>query len=144
MREFGSFFRTVAVALLLLAIGAMPSDAAQKRAANGTSNAAHKHVVRHPSFDGLWSVSIFTQAGPCDASYRYPARIYRGQVLQADNDFSYRLVGSVNRNGIIVVTVSKGGQSATGYGRLRASTGSGLWSAAGGQCSGVWSAARRV
>jgi len=142
MKASSSLFTTVAVAFLLLSVGAIPSNAAQKSAT--ASDAAHKHVVRGSSFDGLWSVSIFTRAGPCDASYRYPARISRGQVLQADNDFSYRLVGSVNGNGAIVVTVSKGGQSATGYGRLHASTGGGLWRTSGGQCSGVWSAARRA
>ena len=107
------------------------------------------HVVRRRvarptrAFDGLWSVAIFTRSGPCDPSYRYPARIVAGQVLQADNDFSYQLVGAVYRTGAISVTVSKGGQSATGYGRLYASRGGGLWSAAGGQCSGTWSALRR-
>jgi hypothetical protein len=108
------------------------------------THAVHRRVTRRTrAFDGLWSVAIFTRSGPCDPSYRYPARIIGGQVLQADNDFSYQLVGAVYSNGAISVTVSKGGQSATGYGRLFASRGGGLWSAAGGQCSGTWSALRR-
>ncbi len=51
-------------------------------------------------------------------SYRYPARIVGGQIRQADNDFSYQISGVVVSSGAIAVMVSKGGQNATGYGRL--------------------------
>jgi hypothetical protein len=95
-------------------------------------------------YDGLWSVSIHTQAGPCDPSYRYPARIIGGQIRQADNDFSYQISGAVVSSGGIAVTVSKGGQSATGYGRLHGSIGGGRWSAGGNACYGTWSAMRRA
>ena len=77
-------------------------------------------------------------------SYRYPARIVGGQILQADNDFSYQISGVVVSSGAIAVTVSKGGQSATGYGRLRGGSGYGRWSAGGNQCYGTWSAMRRA
>lgn len=96
------------------------------------------------AFDGLWSVSVHTAYGPCDATYRYPARIVGGRVLQADNDFSYQISGAVVASGAIGVTVYRGGQSATGYGRLRGSTGSGRWSAGGNLCYGTWSAMRRA
>ena len=96
------------------------------------------------AFDGLWSVSVHTAYGPCDATYRYPARIVGGRVLQADNDFSYQISGAVVASGAIGVTVYRGGQSATGYGRLRGSSGSGRWSTAGNMCYGTWSALRRV
>jgi hypothetical protein len=95
-------------------------------------------------YDGLWSVSIHTQGGPCDPSYRYPARIIGGQIRQADNDFSYQISGAVVSSGGIAVTVSKGGQSATGYGRLHGSIGGGRWSAGGNACYGTWSAMRRA
>jgi hypothetical protein len=108
-----------------------PSDAATRRYA--------PHV-----YDGLWSVSIQTQAGPCDPNYRYPARIVGGQVLQAENDFNYQISGVVVSSGAIAVTVSRGGQSATGYGRLRGGSGSGRWSAGGNTCYGTWSAMRRA
>jgi hypothetical protein len=132
MRKFGGFLTAVALAGLLIAAAATPSDAARK----------HK-AARSGSYDGLWSVSILTQYGPCDRSYRYPARIVGGRVGQADNDFSYQLYGAVSKSGAISVTVSKSGQSATGYGRLHGGSGGGRWSAAGGQCSGSWSASRR-
>lgn len=130
MRKLGGLLAAFAVACLLVAAAATPSDAARKHARSG-------------SYDGLWSVSILTQVGPCDRSYRYPARITGGRVQQADSDFSYQLYGAVSKSGAISVTVSKAGQSATGYGRLRGASGGGRWSAAGGQCSGQWHASRR-
>jgi hypothetical protein len=123
-----SVLTAVAVALVMAA--ATPSEAAKK----GRSGA----------YDGLWSVSIRTQAGPCDPSYRYPARIIGGVVRQADNDFSYQISGAVAASGGIAVTVSKGGQSATGYGKLHGTSGGGRWTAGGNACYGTWSAMRRA
>jgi hypothetical protein len=132
MRKLGGILTATVVAVLLSGLAPEPSGAAPKHAG-----------VRTRAFDGLWSVSIFTREGPCSASYRYPARIVGGQVVQAENSFSYQISGVVIASGGISVTVSSGGQSATGYGRLTHSKGSGWWRAAGGQCSGVWSAMRR-
>jgi hypothetical protein len=111
-----------------------------------SAQAAPKRVThaRSHAFDGLWSVSILTQAGPCSASYRYPARIVGGQVMQTGNNFSYQISGAVVASGAILVTVSQGGQSATGYGRLRGASGGGRWTAAGNQCYGTWTALRRA
>jgi hypothetical protein len=132
MRKYGGILAAIAAAGLLTAI-ATPSDAAHKRAV----------AARSSAFDGLWSVSIHTQAGPCDPSYRYPARIVHGQVQQAENDFSYQISGAVVASGGIAVTVTKGGQGATGYGRLHGKSGGGRWSAGGNMCYGTWSATKR-
>ncbi|HXW42644.1 MAG TPA: hypothetical protein VEK75_15660 [Xanthobacteraceae bacterium] len=131
MKRPGVNLLAIALAGLIAAV-ATPSHAG-----------ARKHV-RSGAYDGLWSVSIRTKFGPCDASYRYPARIVRGQVMQADNDFSYQVSGSVAASGAIAVTVSKGLGSATGYGRLRGASGFGRWSTGGNQCYGTWSAMRRA
>ena len=106
----------------------------------------HKRTVYTSSraYDGLWSVSINTAYGPCDPTYRYPARIVGGRVTQADTDFSYQISGAVVASGAIAVTVYRMGQSATGYGRLRGSSGAGRWSATGNTCYGTWSAMRRA
>ncbi len=120
----------VAMAGVIVAMAGTPSQAAKR----GRSSA----------YDGLWSVSIRTQAGPCDPAYRYPARIVGGQIRQADSDFSYQISGAVVGSGGIAVTVSKGGQSATGYGKLHGSSGGGRWSAGGNTCYGTWSAMRRA
>ena len=118
----------------LVAFLVAPTEAAQKQRAHAASG----------TYDGLWSVSIYTAYGPCDPTYRYPARIVGGRVVQAENNFSYQISGAVVASGAIGVTVYRGGQSATGYGRLRGSSGSGRWSASGNMCHGTWSAMRRA
>jgi hypothetical protein len=128
-----SLVTTIAVGALAVVLG-VPAQAQKQRHPQAASRA----------YDGLWSVSIHTAYGPCDPSYRYPARIIGGRVMQADNDFSYQISGAVVASGAIGVTVYRMGQSATGYGRLRGSTGSGRWSAGGNMCYGTWSAMRRA
>jgi|SRR5689334_2486207 hypothetical protein len=125
---------TIALGGLIASLAAPAEAAPKQRNLQAASRA----------YDGLWSVSVHTAYGPCDATYRYPARIVGGRVLQADNDFSYQISGAVVASGAIGVTVYRGGQSATGYGRLRGSSGSGRWSTAGNTCYGTWSALRRV
>ncbi len=131
---------TIAVAALVSALAAAQAQPqAQPRP-------THKRTVHMSSrsYDGLWSVSIHTAYGPCDPNYRYPARIVGGRVQQADSDFSYQISGAVVSSGAIAVTVYRMGQSATGYGRLRGSSGAGRWSAGGNTCYGTWSAVRRA
>ena len=93
-----------------------------------------------PRYDGLWSVSIVTEKGDCDRGYRYPIRIANGTLVNA-GDTMFTIAGSVATSGAITVTVSAGGKSANGSGRLAGDTGGGRWS--GGSCSGTWSAERR-
>jgi hypothetical protein len=93
------------------------------------------------SYDGLWSVTIYTQAGNCPSSLRYGVRVARGRVL-ADGQ-SYQVNGSVAPNGATRVTVSEQGQSASGTGRLSGNAGAGRWRTSTGQCAGQWTAERR-
>ena len=95
-----------------------------------------------PSYDGLWSVVIITQAGFCDPSYRYPIRISNGHVLNAGHS-SVRISGNVGKNGAVVVNVSRGDKSAFGTGRLAATSGTGSWTGGNGICAGIWQAERR-
>jgi hypothetical protein len=128
----------IAVGGLVAALAAAPAQAQTQAGHKRTAHAASR------AYDGLWSVSIHTNYGPCDPTYRYPARIIGGRVMQADNDFSYQISGAVVSSGAIGVTVFRSGQSATGYGRLRGSSGAGRWSAGGNMCYGTWSAVRRA
>ena len=96
-----------------------------------------------PSYDGLWSVVIVTEKGTCDRAYRYPVKIDNGAVGYAGGA-SFDVNGKVAPTGAVVVTVSKAGKSATGTGRMSATDGAGTWTAAGGECSGTWSAERRA
>jgi hypothetical protein len=93
-----------------------------------------------PSYDGIWSVSIVTEQGECDRGYRYPIRIANGKLLNA-GDTMFTISGKVGTKGAITVSVSAGGKSAVGAGRLFGDSGSGRWS--GGSCSGTWTAERR-
>jgi hypothetical protein len=93
-----------------------------------------------PNYDGLWSVSVVTEKGDCDRGYRYPIRISHGQLINA-GDAVFTVTGKVAMTGAITVTVSGGGKSATGSGRLAGSMGGGSWT--GGTCSGTWTAERR-
>jgi len=138
MRGLGGIVTAIAVAGLLLGAAAAPAYA---QAAPNPVPKKHYYLTR--AFDGVWSVSIFTRAGSCPASLRYPAVISNGLVVKADGEFGYDISGAVYSSGLINVTVSAGGQSATGRGHLNRTRGSGAWVAAGGQCSGIWEAARR-
>ncbi|MGN6750687.1 MAG: hypothetical protein ACTHJS_19070 [Xanthobacteraceae bacterium] len=93
-----------------------------------------------PRYDGLWSVSIVTEKGDCDRGYRYPVRISNGLLANA-GDSAFTITGRVGGTGAITVTVSAGGRSANGSGRLAGNSGVGSWS--GGECSGSWTAERR-
>ena len=123
MTTAGGFFTAMTAAAVLFA--AIPSAA---RAAS--------------IYDGMWSVTIFTQAGNCPSSLRYGVRVVRGRVF--GDDQSYQVNGTVAANGATRVTVSEQGQSASGTGRLAGNTGAGRWRTSTGQCSGQWTAARRT
>jgi hypothetical protein len=122
MRKLGGVVTAAAIAATLVA--AIPSAAP---AAN--------------SYDGAWSVTIYTQAGNCPSSLRYGVRVVGGRVY-ADGQ-SYQVNGTVAPNGATRVTVSEQGQSASGTGRLAGNTGAGRWRTSTGQCSGQWTAERR-
>jgi hypothetical protein len=125
-----SIFAVMAAALLAASM-TIPSDAASR------------YRIPSRAFDGLWSVSIITQYGDCNRGYRYPLRIVDGYITKADDDSSYGIAGAVGRNGVIGVTVSGGGQTATGIGRLTRNFGRGLWHTSNGECRGNWTAERR-
>ena len=95
------------------------------------------------SFDGPWSVVVTTKNGPCDQSYRYGVMIRGGSVSYLGGG-AVSVSGRVTPSGHVNVTVSAGGQSANGSGRLSSGRGGGTWRGQGpqGACSGVWSASQ--
>lgn len=135
MKLFKHAVFIAAVATLLVAGSSLPSGAAARAA---------RHAPPPTAFDGVWSVSIMTAYGDCDSSYRYPLRIWYGRVIKADTDPNYDVGGAVARNGVIAVTVSGGGKTASGTGRLRGNAGAGVWQTSNGTCSGRWTAERRA
>ncbi|MBI3436073.1 MAG: hypothetical protein HY056_13515 [Proteobacteria bacterium] len=95
-------------------------------------------------YDGVWSVVIVTERGTCDRAYRYPVRIARGIVGHGPGaDTAFNISGRVGRGGSVHVSVKRGGQGASGHGRLSRDTGSGRWKSSSNECSGYWTAERR-
>lgn len=109
-----------------------------------SSQAAQRTAPRRgiSIYDGNWSVLIQTTRGSCPPAFRAGVRILGGRVLPEDQN--YQLNGEVASSGAVRVTVSAGGQSAGGFGRLSRDSGRGLWRTRSGECSGQWTAARRA
>lgn len=107
--------------------------------ATDSSDAAPR-LAHRSSYDGQWSVAIYTQRGECGA-VRAALRIVGGRVYAVDE--SYQAHGTVGSGGVIRVTVAGGGRSASGFGRLSRTSGVGRWRTSKGECSGIWSASRR-
>ena len=116
----------VTIVGVLLVITDVPSDAARR-------------VARGSSDDGTWSVAIYTLRGDC-GSLRAALRIIGGRVYSGD-DQAY---GAVGAGGAIRVTVIRGGQAASGSGRLSSNSGAGRWRTSRGECFGSWSATRQA
>jgi hypothetical protein len=126
-----NFLRPIFVAsfaVFLAMVASVPSDAASRAAGRS-------------SYDGSWSVAIYTTRGDC-GSVRAALRIYGGRVYAEDS--SYQAYGAVNASGAIRVTVASSGRSASGTGRLTRTYGSGRWRTATGECLGTWAAQRRA
>ena len=116
----------VTIASLLFVITDAPSDAARR-------------VAKGSSYDGTWSVAIYTLRGDC-GSLRAALQIAGGRVYSAGG--SYQAYGRVRAGGAIRVTLVRGSQSASGSGRLSFSSGAGRWRTSRGECFGTWSATR--
>jgi hypothetical protein len=108
----------------------------------GSLMTAPPAVARTP-FDGNWSVLIATDAGTCDRGYRYALHIVNGRITY--DDPSFNISGHVDSRGHVSVSVSAGGQQASGSGQLSGDSGQGMWSgrSSTSQCSGHWEAQRR-
>jgi len=92
-------------------------------------------------FDGNWSVTVATTAGPCDSTFRFPLQVAHGRVFSQDIS---GVSGRVNRHGGIQVNIRQSDRSAIGSGRLSGNAGAGRWNgrSASGRCLGYWQAVR--
>jgi len=102
------------------------------------------HVTHRGSglYDGAWSIVFQTIQGICPATIRAGVRILAGRVLATDTD--YVVEGEVAPTGAVRVNVSAAGQGAGGFGHLSRNTGQGDWRTSSGECSGQWTAERRI
>jgi hypothetical protein len=109
-----------------------------------TPSQAACHVTHRGSglYDGAWSIVFQTTQGICPVTIRAGVRILAGRVLPTDKD--YVVEGEVAPTGVVHVNVSAAGQGAGGSGHLTRNTGEGDWRTSSGECSGQWTAERRV
>jgi len=94
-------------------------------------------------YDGSWGIVIYTRSGACDPTYQSGAQIRNGIIFAEAGGVNMN--GRVSPKGVVRVSVSAGGQTASGSGRLSSNYGSGVWRGQGnrGKCSGTWAAQRR-
>jgi hypothetical protein len=131
-----------AAALALPAVAqAAPSHAEPQKLALATATADHAVSGGAARYDGSWSVVIQTTRGECPAATRAGIHIVGGKL--EGNAVVYQIDGRVAADGAIRVTVTAGGKSANGSGRLSNQAGSGVWRTSLGECSGQWTAERR-
>ena len=91
-------------------------------------------------YDGYWSVSITTVAGPCDPTYSVAVQIADGRLNGANG----AVIGIVSANGAVSAQLGGGERRGTASGRLKGNLGSGRWSgtSGGSNCHGRWAASR--
>lgn len=103
------------------------------------STAAHAQA----QFNGNWSVEVITQQGDCDKAYRYPVTIQNGQIRYGGPE-QFNASGTVQANGAVSASISRGQDRANVTGTLSGKSGAGTWSTQGARtCSGRWSADKR-
>ncbi|HEY8336943.1 MAG TPA: hypothetical protein VIQ05_24370 [Tardiphaga sp.] len=107
----------------------------------GAAHAAAAHAAA--AHDGLWKVTIITQAGNCDPAYSYPVKV-SGGIVSYNGDGSFAIAGNVADAGTVKVSISRGEQRADATGKLSGDSGTGQWSgkSATTACSGRWEATR--
>jgi hypothetical protein len=93
-------------------------------------------VFAQGSYDGLWSVTVVTNAGKCEPTVRYPVTVSDGRVTGSPD-----VSGVVRAAGLVRVSI----RGAFANGQLTGSVGSGRWNAAsaGVACSGRWQASKQ-
>jgi hypothetical protein len=93
------------------------------------------------SYDGPWDLVFVTQRGSCDPTYNFSVNINDGVVTHPN---LVKFSGYGGRSGAVHASVTVHDKYASGSGRLTRNVGRGIWSghAAGGRCSGYWTAQR--
>ena len=96
--------------------------------------------------DGSWAIEIVTERGACDSLYRYYV-VVEGQAVRLRSmmgETSQASMGLVRADGRVNATLGQADDPVNVTGRLAATSGAGVWSAPARQCTGRWSAHKRV
>jgi hypothetical protein len=100
-------------------------------------------AMAHSIFDGTWNVMFVTERGQCGLPFRQDISIVDGSVVNPASGV-HDLIGHVDRDGNVRVSMYRAAEHAFGSGRLRSNFGSGVWKGllSGHRCSGSWQAER--
>jgi hypothetical protein len=104
---------------------------------------AYEPAMAHSIFDGTWNVLFVTETGQCGPPFRQNISIVDGSVI-SPADGAHDLIGHVDRDGNVRVSMYRAAEHAFGSGRLRSNVGSGVWKGllSAHRCSGTWQAER--
>jgi hypothetical protein len=104
---------------------------------------AYEPAMAHSIFDGTWNVLFFTERGQCGPPFRQDISIVDGSVI-SPADGAHDMIGHVDRDGNVRVSMYRAAEHAFGSGRLRSNFGSGVWKGllSAHRCSGSWQAER--
>lgn len=104
---------------------------------------AYEPAMAHSIFDGTWNVLFVTETGQCGPPFRQDISIANGSVISPANG-AHDMIGHVDRDGNVRVSMYRAGEHAFGSGRLRSNFGSGVWKGllSAHRCSGSWQAER--
>ncbi len=109
-----------------------------------TALGAYEPAMAHSIFDGTWNVLFVTETGQCGPPFRQDISIVDGSVI-GPADGAHDMIGHVDRDGNVRVSMYRAAEHAFGSGRLRSNFGSGVWKGllSAHRCSGSWQAERR-
>ncbi|MBT9290884.1 hypothetical protein [Prosthecodimorpha staleyi] len=99
---------------------------------------------RPASYDGTWAVSLVTESGSCDRSYRAKVAIRDGRVQPAGGNDGAAISGGVGGDGRVALDIRQSLARADASGRLKGRSGAGVWRVAMMGCSGKWTAFRQT
>jgi hypothetical protein len=104
---------------------------------------AYEPAMAHSIFDGTWNVLFITKTGQCGPPFRQDISIVNGSVI-SPADGAHDMVGHVDLDGNVRVSMYRAAEHAFGSGRLRSNFGSGVWKGllSAHRCSGSWQAER--
>jgi type 1 fimbria pilin len=101
------------------------------------AGAAAAPALAQSPYDGLWQVTIVTNAGNCEPTASSTLTVTDGKISATGANVS----GSIGHEGLVKVSIN----GAYANGQLSGNSGSGKWNgaSAGIPCSGRWQASRQ-
>lgn len=107
-----------------------------------SAHATDAKPVLPTTYDGIYSINVITEDGPCDKAYQGSVTITDGQVTAISQPMA-TASGLVEDDGTISLTFRQNEQVAHVGGKIRGRHGSGAWSSPTAQCGGIWRAERQ-